>query len=119
MTEETLPPFPVDDLTLAGLEHALDYRLVRDPESDGEFPYKGEGADYSIHEFLDFVSGTTGSEGVYRVGHDGEPIDADEAARDDALGLDQVWVDERPHYTLNDVVRALIAEVRRLRGRVG
>jgi hypothetical protein len=116
MSAETLPPFPVDDVTLSAIEHALDSVLTYEGENGERLDEPRRiGAEYGLAELLDFLGGTTGDEGMYRIGPNGERIDADEAARDDALGLDQWWMDERPHYHPNDVIRALIAEVRRLR----
>jgi hypothetical protein len=114
-----IPSFPVDDATLAAVEHALDACLSMDEEHGGS---PGNpviiGADYSLDTLLDFLSGTTDDDDprVYRIDGDGERMDPVDAARDDALGVGQWWVDERPHYTDRDVIRALIHEVRRLRG---
>lgn len=102
---DTLPDFPVDDFTLTGLEHALGYYLVHDPDADPDepFPFKGDGADYSLHEFLDFMAGATDDEGE--------------------LLPESEWINQiptymfaKPRYTYRDVIKSLIDEIRRLRG---
>ncbi len=117
MTGE-LAPFPVDDATLAAVEHALGGVLSCDAEHGGtvDEPVLIR-ADYSLSTLLDFLSNTTETDHPlrYRIDQNGDRIDPEQAARDDALGADQWWIDERPHYTERDVIAALIAEVRRLR----
>ncbi len=113
----SLPPFPVDDATLSAVEHALGGSLSMDAEDGGSLDAPVRvGADYGLHELLDFLAGCTGREGMYRVDSDGEPMTPEQAERDDALGLPQTWIDERPHYSEHDLIQALIDEVRRLRG---
>jgi len=94
-----LPPFPVDDVTLAAVEHAL----------GGSLTYEGDelvrvGADYSLWDLLDFMAGATGEDPDQEVLHR------------DWDGTPDLVVDHRQHYTPNDIIAALIAEVRRLRG---
>lgn len=123
MSETELPPFPTDDTTLLAVEHALGYCLTYEGE-DGE-PLddpRGIGADYSLHTLLDFLSGTRDDpDGVVTL-IAGDP---EKAALDEALGIrggpfgmgpnTPIYEDPRQHYTEHDIVRALIAEVRRLR----
>lgn len=120
-----LPPFPTDDITLNLLEQAMGSYLSMDEEDGGSLdaPVRlgpdGQPAEFGIHELLDFMSGTLqpGDDSqTYRVNHEGERMTPEEIARDDAMGVDQFWIDERPHYCQCDVIFALIAEVRRLRG---
>lgn len=96
----TLPDFPVDDFTLAAIEHALDARLSYD--DDGNCVVVG--ADYTIPKLLDFLSGYDEGMVVPLLDDDGYEI---------------------PHhveypgsiYSRDDLIRALIVEVRRLRER--
>lgn len=120
-----LPSFPVDDITLNLVEQAVQSYLSMD-EADGgspETPVRlgadGQPAEFGLYDLLDFLSGTTqpgGPDETYRVNSSGERMTPEEIARDDAVGADQFWIDERPHYCIHDVISALIAEVRRLRG---
>lgn len=80
-------------MTLDALEHALGYTLTINEDGD---PVSSGAAEYSIYDLLDFMAGCTGDEGVVKVS-------------------ENVYDDYRPHYTHNSVIRALIAEVRRLR----
>ncbi len=114
--------FPTDDATLAAVEHALGGSLSMDPEHGGSLDAPVRvGADYGLADLLDFLAGTTqpDPERCYRIDGDGERMTAEQIARDDAMGVDQVWLDERPHYSEHDVIAALIVEVRRLRALVG
>lgn len=90
----SLKPFPIDDVTLVALEHALDYTLTLDDEGN---PISSGAAEYSIHTLLDFLAGCLDDDGLVE-------------------GSDGVYTDDRPHYTERDVILALIGEVRRLRG---
>ena len=92
-----LPPFPVDDFALAAVEHGLDACLNEDNENIG--------SEFSLHEVLDFYSGYDPSQEVVL-----------EAEADTPFG--RLTISEYvggPIYHHNDVIRALIAEVRRLR----
>lgn len=95
---DTLPSFPVDEITLAGIEHALTAHV---DASDPDNP-RAIGAEFGLPTLLAFLSGTCN-----------EP----------AGGLEQVAhgteFDRRPQYAVNDVIRALIVEVRRLRDAQG
>ena len=100
MTPNTLPPFPVDDVTLLAVEHALDTTLSYN--DDGELV--NVGSDYSMSQLLDMLSGVDPSK--WQPAHD-----------DDGYEIpDAVEYTGGPIYHTNDVIRALIAEVRRLRG---
>lgn len=83
-------PFPVDDFTLDQVEHAL--WAARDV--DGTLV----GADFTLWQLLEFLSGYN-------------PILlAPEDDREDVVSY------PNPLYGPNDVIQALINEVRRLRG---
>ncbi len=104
-----LPPFPTDDAMLDAIEHSLDYRLEHDQEAadaGDEFPFKGAGADYPLSRLLDFTAGT--------LDHDDPRVVT--LLEDEWIGGVETTVDYREHYTEKDVIRALIGEVRRLRG---
>lgn len=87
-------PFPVDDLTLSALEHALDAAY----EVDDEGTHTVVGAEFNLTQLLDFLSGY-------------DPADT-------ASLHGNVSEHTQPLYTRDDVIRALIAEVRRLRNPV-
>lgn len=121
MTEKLLPPFPTDDATLAAVKHSLGAVLSFD-EDDGGAPGAPAivGADYQLATLLDFLSGSTDDDdpAVYRINKwNLEPIDADDAARDDVMGADQWWIDERPSYTEKDVIEALLDELDRVKSK--
>lgn len=107
MSDYSLPPFPVDELTLGMVEHALGYCLTFEGE-DGERlnEPRGVGAEFSLASLLDFMSGTT-TDPLGVVQHLG--------IEETFMGRAEMTVDERPHYSKADIIRALIAEVRRLR----
>ena len=90
-----LPPFPVDDATLSAVEHALDGAW----SVDGEGTHTLVGADFTLDRVLSFAAG----------------IDRSEDAEHLTQIASDVFVDDRIHYHPNDVIRALIVEVRRLR----
>jgi hypothetical protein len=90
---ETLPDFPVDDVMLDLLEHALGGLY----EVDDDFGTRLVGADYSLPQLLDFLSG-----------YDPEQVVPLGGGIEEYVG--------GPLYTRDDIIRALIAEVRRLRG---
>lgn len=86
-----LPDFPVDDGTLNLLEDSLNGSFTVD--ADGTHHLVG--ADFTVSDLLDFLSGY--DEAKLETGENG-------------------WEEyPDPLYHINDVVRALIAEVRRLR----
>lgn len=80
-----LGPFPVDDATLGVLEHALGASYVVDEDE-----HEVVGADMTVPKLLDFLSGY-----------------------DESKVVDGTY--PGPVYTRDDVIRALIAEVRLLR----
>jgi hypothetical protein len=90
--EYTLPDFPVDDITLDLLEHALDARLTF--TEDGTLTHVG--ADMTVPQLLDFLSGY-------------DPSLSEPTEHPD------IKVYPHPIYHEHDVLRALVAEVRRLR----
>ncbi len=83
-----LPPFPVDDATLGLLEQALDPWSHGDPNATSS----------SLWPFLDMVSEMAGSDlGAVEEEHDGVKVMRD------------------PRYSEHCLIRALVAEIRRLR----
>ena len=99
MTSE-LPPFPVDDLTLTSIEHALGASLTFDDDDVLMERPRVIGADFTLGTLLDFLAGVRD-----------DPDGVAELVREDP----EVWYDPRPHYSLHDVIRALIDEIRLLR----
>lgn len=92
----TLSTFPIDDVTLSAIEHAMGGSFTVD--SDGT--HRLVGADYSMSDLFNFLSGY-------------DP---------DAVVMISEEVAEYvggPIYNRDDIIRALIAEVRRLRAEVG
>lgn len=87
----TLPSFPVDDATLLAVEHALGGSLTVE---DGQPILVG--ADYSLWDLLEFLSG----------------YDPDKSV---PIGDGVYEYVGGPIYHPDDVIRALVAEVRRLR----
>ena len=101
----TLPPVPLDEIALAQLEHALGASITFDSE-DGTIELDEPRvihADYTLNTLLEFWSGTRDDpDGVVRqVGDYTCPI--------------PIYYDPRPQYSPQDVMLALIHEVRRLR----
>lgn len=90
-----LPAFPVDDFTLDQLEHAMATSV--EVGEDGE--YRCVGGEFTLSTFLKFMSGYD-PERASHVGYVGD------------VPMYEVW-DEQ--YSEHDVLRALVAEVRRLR----
>ena len=93
-----LPPFPVDDFTLDQIEHAM--AGVYTIDDDGE--HRLIGAEFSFNQLLDFLSGYDERKLTQAVNQYDTPI-PDVFEYPDAI------------YHPNDVIRALVAEVRRLR----
>lgn len=92
----SLPPFPVDDATLDMLMAAIDPRSHGDPDAEQS----------SVFDFLEFMSQMGGSDTkavaeVHDDGSDGGPVI--QSMRDQ-------------HYHVNNVLEALVGEIRRLRG---
>lgn len=106
-----MSPFPVDDATLLAVEHALGGALTFErPDSaplDDEGPWL-VGADYSLAGLLDFLAGCTGRDPNEVVLREADPT------LPGFMGA-EIVEDTRTHYSEHDVIRALIAEVRRLR----
>lgn len=95
----TLPPFPVDDVTLAAVEYALETALNDDPDNPRPVLPDGTLADMSLPRLLEFLSGPSDTTTVMTLSNGTE-------------------VEGRvlPMYTERDVIRSLITEVHRLRG---
>lgn len=101
----SLPPVPLDDVALAQLEHALGASLTFDAEDGSQLDEpRVIRAEYTLNTLLEFWSGTRDDpDGVVRqVG--------------DYTGPVPIYYDPRPQYSPQDVMLALINEVRRLRG---
>lgn len=98
----TLSSFPVDDATLLAVEHAMAGALRLDDDGNPVLV----GADYSMSDLLDFLAGCAGEDPNRELLNP-----ADVAVR----GEIPFYRDSRVHYHEHDVIRALIAEVRRLR----
>jgi len=93
----SLPPFPVDDATLDMLMAAIDPRGHGDPDAETS----------NVGSFLDFMSQLGGSDTKAIA----EVID------DGSDGGAAIHMMRDQSYHTNDVLQALIAEIRRLRGR--
>lgn len=97
-----LPPFPTDDFTLSQLEHALDTTLA----SPMQMPFSDVtpgtrtlvGGEFTLAQFLDFMSGADDERATYVGDADGVPVY-------------RSW-DQR--YSEHDVIRALVARIREL-----
>lgn len=114
MTEPaSLPPFPTDESTLLAVEHALGGALTFDRpdhvryDSDDEGPWL-VGAEYSLATLLDFLAGCTGRDPNEELIRPADP------SLPGYAGAEMVY-DTRIHYSEHDLIRALIAEIRRLR----
>lgn len=95
-TPRVLPPFPVDDEALRHLEHALNTCI--DITDEGE--RKPVGGEFTLPKLLAFLSGY-------------DPERTTDTGREiDGIPVFEVW---DPQYSEHDVMRALVAEVRRLR----
>lgn len=109
--------FPVDEATFLAIEHAMGGALTYDRPADADLADAGPwlvGADYSMSDLLDFIGGTLGrdpDEEVLAPGRDETDLPAWERGIHNA----EVVYDTRSHFTRDCVIRALIAEVRRLR----
>lgn len=99
MTE--LARFPVDDVTLDLIEHALGASLCFD-SGDPEVV----GADMTLSDLLRFLSGYDPSKA--RLVAEGDPGIP-------GIGGAEVWEYPDPVYSEHDVIQALLDEVRRLR----
>lgn len=98
----TLADFPLDDVTLDALDHALGARLTWDGVANRDDGPRVVGADMSVSKLLDFLSGYDETKLAPLVDEDGYEVP------DHFVYPDALWHE-------HDVIRALIAEVRRLR----
>lgn len=90
-----LPPFPIDDATLDLLLVAINPWENGDPEAEQS----------GVFDFLRFMSQMGGS--------DTEAIE--EVINDGSDGGAEIYVMRDPEYSINDVLEALINEIKRLR----
>jgi len=92
--------FPTDDVTLSALEHALGATLTYDDtvDDDGDPVPRIEGADYSLTQLLDFMSGYDPTQSI--------PVDGKDYLLDYTGG---------PLYSERDVIASLVTEVRHCR----
>ena len=107
-----LPEFPVDDVTLLAVEHAMQGALTFDRPDDADPDDAGPwrvGADYGLPDLLDMLAGTRDPADLPA---EENPALVREGETPDGT---PVYYDVRQHYGEHDVIRALIAEVRRLR----
>jgi hypothetical protein len=112
MSEE-LPPFPVDDITLDAVEHALGYSLTLD---ENDRPVSSGAADYSLSTLLDFMAGCVGRDpNEIVICEAREESDLPEWERGRDWSNAAVVEDTRIHYSEHDLIRAFIGEVRTLR----
>jgi hypothetical protein len=94
--------FPVDDVTLNAIEHALQGCWVAvDP--DGTHHWGG--SDYSLSQLLNFLSG-----------YDSDKLELLEEGEGTGWHDAPIYTYPEAIYSEHDVIRALIDEVRRLRG---
>jgi len=107
-TPRPLPPFPVDDFTLDQLEHALNTCV----EVTDEGPWKRIGGDFTLSDYLHFLSGYDPERRTF-IGYIGGVPGADNLFDGNAIPAYESW---DPSYSEHDVIRALVAEIRRLRG---
>ena len=98
MTNEEEMEFPVDDSTLMAVEHALGGMLQYDEETDD---FNVIGADYSLYALLEFLSGVSEE-------------DFEEVDDDDEYGI-PVVICNKPIFHPDNVISALIKEIKRLR----
>lgn len=95
----TTPPeplvVPLDDAALDAIDHGLG-GVVHVTE-DGE--WKREGADYNLDQLLQFWSG----------------YDPEDSYHDGYIDGIPVYVGNKPRLSEHDLIRALVAEIRRLR----
>lgn len=89
----SLPPIPLDDVALDLIDHALN--AVYDVDDDGI--HHNVGSDMTLDQLLDFWSGPSPREHI----------------RDTAEYIPIMW--RSPRYSEHDLIRALVAEIRRLR----
>lgn len=98
-----LPPIPLDDEALDAIEHALGAVYTFDDHEQSFGLLDSEpiltGADYTLDQLLDFWSGFDRSKGVL-TGYAGDA---------------PIYTFDQPTYSERDLIRDLIAEVRRLR----
>ena len=101
---EDLPPFPVDDGTLNVIRDALD-RVVVEVDADGNHTYGG--SPFGLHDVLNLLSGCDPTLLVQAVNEYDQPIP------------DMYDYQGGPIYHMHDLIRALLAEIQRLRAEGG
>lgn len=98
----TLAPFPVDDVTLDALSHALGGALTYEGVENREDGPRLVGADMSVSKLLEFLSAYDEKKLTPHVDEDGYTVP-------------DWFVYPEPVYHYHDVIASLIAEVQRLR----
>jgi hypothetical protein len=93
---DKLPPIPIDDAALDSIEHALAAVYTVDDEGEHHI----HGAEYNLPQLLDFWSGFNHDAGVL-TGYAGDV---------------PIYTFDQATYTERDLIRALVTEVRHLRG---
>lgn len=96
MDDQNKNMFPVDESTLMAVEHALGGSLEYDEDKDDFYVV---GAEYSFPTLMEFLSGVTEDDYV-------EEFDTD---------FGEFITCTKPLFHQDDIIEALIAEVRRLR----
>lgn len=112
MSESELPPIPLDDAALDAVEHALGAQLTYEAEDGSTLDEpRVVGADYQLDHLLTFWSGHSRDDHGTLVGYTGGS---------GAMGMFgegvPIYQLDGPRYSERDLLRALIGEVRRLRG---
>lgn len=102
----TLGPIPLDNEALDAIEHALGAVYTFDDHDQALGLADSEpiltGADYTLDQLLRFWSGA-------------DPVEAGELAG--YAGDSPIYTSHKPCYSERDLLKALIAEVRRLRAK--
>ena len=96
---------PLDDATLGAIEHALGTCYEVDEHGERRLV----GGAYTLTTLLDWLSGCYDRPGTDRDDHPAF------VRMEDIAGI-PVYYDIRTHISRDDLIRALVAEVRRLRG---
>lgn len=101
---DTISDFPVDEVTLAALEHAMGGAFTIDDDGNHQIA----GAEFSVQQLYDFLAGIDRTNDTML-----------ELLSDPADPETPIYFDPRPQYHHSDVIRSLITEVRRLRNLTG
>lgn len=102
---QTLPPCPVDDFILDQIDHALGGAIGFDDDGARQLV----GADFSLSQLLDFLSGVDDTKAVLVEAAHPDPLIAN--------SIEGAAIYESPgrRYSEHDLIAALVTEIRRLR----